>query len=540
MQEAWFEVLLLRSNTVKEIQGGLSALVGALLGVFFSPDGHDMSLAGVSLQLADGETLHAFIDLGVVLADEAALRAIYACKGAAGLKPCVLCQNVFNVTTKRNVPANDPTGFAVDITCSDVNKLVKHTPETINAIARRLATARPLMNAASFGELQTRLGWNWGNGIISNQRWLDKAMPSKVCMFDWMHVWLVSGGVFNVHVGQLMKHTKAMGITYAKLDEYVKSFAWPVTLGSSAAKTCLEAKRARTHWAEEALKVTAGECLSLAPVLANFFTAVKEQSPNAALQRHAECFLLLCRVVELLQRTARVAVDPDVLEAAICAHMSAYKDLYGPDSMTPKFHSTMHFGDFLRRLGFLPNCFALERKHRTPKRHGNQIVNTSGAYEAGVLREVTSHHVHALCRPRQHFETAAGLIDPHPPSKRLAVELHATFNLPIDVSVATARIARINPWERVAVGDVVLAEHHGKTVCGKVVAHVSVETTGGVQTTTGLYRWEYISSGTRSLKYLKRSDTPLLLATDQLTCSVIWGGSGDVATIVRPHRVDLI
>ena len=117
MQEAWFEVLLLRSNTVKEIQGGLSALVGALLGVFFSPDGHDMSLAGVSLQLADGETLHAFIDLGVVLADEAALRAIYACKGAAGLKPCVLCQNVFNVTTKRNVPANDPTGFAVDITC---------------------------------------------------------------------------------------------------------------------------------------------------------------------------------------------------------------------------------------------------------------------------------------------------------------------------------------------------------------------------------------------------------------------------------------
>ena len=35
-------MLLLRSNTVKEIQGGLSAIVGALLGVFFSPDGHDM------------------------------------------------------------------------------------------------------------------------------------------------------------------------------------------------------------------------------------------------------------------------------------------------------------------------------------------------------------------------------------------------------------------------------------------------------------------------------------------------------------------
>ncbi len=61
------------------------------------------------------------------------------------------------------------------------------------------------MKKGEFVELQTRLGWNFApSGLVFNNRWRDIADPTKHCMYDWMHVWFVSG-VWNVHVG-LMNH----------------------------------------------------------------------------------------------------------------------------------------------------------------------------------------------------------------------------------------------------------------------------------------------------------------------------------------------
>ena len=47
-----------------------------------------MSTAGICLELADGSIAHIWLQHGFVLADEAALHAIFNFKGASGLKPC--------------------------------------------------------------------------------------------------------------------------------------------------------------------------------------------------------------------------------------------------------------------------------------------------------------------------------------------------------------------------------------------------------------------------------------------------------------------
>ena len=94
-EDAWFELLLLRVSTVKEIAGGMGAVLISIIKLFFC-SGHGPTTAGVSLQLHTGLQTIMWLKLGQVIADEAALHMLWGAKGAAGLKPCMLCCNVFN------------------------------------------------------------------------------------------------------------------------------------------------------------------------------------------------------------------------------------------------------------------------------------------------------------------------------------------------------------------------------------------------------------------------------------------------------------
>jgi hypothetical protein len=536
-EEAWFEVLLVKTSTVKEVQGGMSAIVGALLDTFFDVHGHNMRSSGFQLKLHDNTELRVFATLDVFIADEAALHSAYACKGSAGLKPCLLCQNVFNARTARDIVDRDPTGFAQSHTCVDASKLVAHTPATITAIVNRLSAAADTLTLKDLAEVQTRLGWNWlPEGLLMQPRWKELADPTRVAWYDWMHVWLVNG-VFNSHMGLMMKSLKPCGITYPMLDTYVKMFKWPGFVGSSAGKNVFSPKRAKSSWEEGSLKATASECLSLVPVVGNYMQALMENTQSDTVRQHAAAFLLLVMVIELLQRTARGNVDPDVLRAAIVAHLQAFRNLFGVDAMPPKVHYCLHFPEFLRRLGYLPNCFVLERKHKLPKRFGNQVLNTSGAWEGSVLRDVSCHHVWKLTDGTHLFGVGACLIDPSPPKKTMLKMLQQEFGARDDPQFATARCARINKWERCSVNDVVLARVGDADIVGQVSFHASANLDGEVNCFTGLRRWELLEEGARSAKYRMDTDRPLIIMTDEITCALVWGGDSTVVSILKPSRI---
>ena len=53
--------------------------------------------------------------------------------------------------------------------------------------------------------------------------------PSKVSLYDWLHVWLV-GGVFNIHMGLMMQFLKQHDITYKSLHTYASLFHWPAAV----------------------------------------------------------------------------------------------------------------------------------------------------------------------------------------------------------------------------------------------------------------------------------------------------------------------
>ena len=153
-QDSWFEAALVRSSVVQKLPGGISAVVAAIVNVFFEQGRHDMSTAGVHLKLHDGSSLHIVVSLEIVIADELALHCFYMCKGSSGLKPCMLCANVFNRNNTREVLQHDRTGVAIDHCCSDSSKIVLHTSDTIRALIRRLAAAEPAMGKVAFEKLQ--------------------------------------------------------------------------------------------------------------------------------------------------------------------------------------------------------------------------------------------------------------------------------------------------------------------------------------------------------------------------------------------------
>lgn len=546
-EEAWFEVLLVKSDTVKSVQGGMSAIVGSLLNFMDGAQGHDMQRAGISLMLKDegaqaaacGTSVRVFMSLGIILADESALHSVYGCKGSSGLKPCLLCQNIFSARETREIIQRDATGFAQPHTCTDAGKLVLHTPHTIAAIQRRLSVAAGSLSQEDCKELQTRLGWNYlAEGLLQQLRWRELADPTRTAMYDWMHVWLVSG-VFNAHVGLMVRALKPLGITYEKLNQYVQLFRLPSSVKDHRRLDVFSAKRAKASWEDNSLKAAASECLSLFPIMGNYMQALVEKSQNATVRRHASAFVLLVEVMELLLQSARPGrVAPDALGHAIQAHLQIFRELYGAAAMTPKFHYTLHFPSFLQRVGFLPNCFALERKHKMPKRFANSLTNTSSEYEPHILRELTAHHVHSLINDAHRFGTGPCLIEPHRPSQTLLDTLQREFGN-AQCRFETSRQARINEWERCSVGDVVLARTElANDIVGEVMFHASVRLDNDIEYISLLKRWELLQGATRSAKY-RRSDAPLLIMTAEIVSALTWGGSddSDVVTIIKPARL---
>ena len=126
-----------------------------------------METAAILVGVFSPGAMHLFFKVGAILADEGALHALCACKGAGGLKPCLMCANVYNASNPRMIPERDPTGVAVPHTCADSAKLVPLTRPVLSAIFKALAaTAAMPKSKGRLEEQETQLGWSHVPGSL--------------------------------------------------------------------------------------------------------------------------------------------------------------------------------------------------------------------------------------------------------------------------------------------------------------------------------------------------------------------------------------
>lgn len=231
-------------------------------------------------------------------------------------------------------------------------------------------------------------------------------------------------------------------------------------------------------------------------------------------------------------------MQPLELQNVICKYLRSYGALYGTEAMTPKFHMAFHLPRVLERFGFLPSCFCLERKHKVPKKFGNQVRNTSSAWDAGVLRDITAEHIgffvqcDGLASPMPH------LVKPRQPTKGLMQALRSEPRFAAVLlglqpeEISTARKARINEHETCAVHDVVVVvSADGAESIGQIGLMLDI---AGVLVII-IQKWMITSTSKRHWKCTVSSDWAACAPTD-ISGTCIWGGEA-VRTVLKPFRM---
>ena len=536
-EEAWFEFTVVKSTTVKTMLGGMSGLTCAAIKTFFAPDGLNFATGGITLLLFNSETITVWITFGIKVADESDLHSIYLCKGASGLKCCLFCSNVFNAKNERGLFED---GVRLLHTTSDVACIVLYTKASLAAIFERLERALTTMHPDDFKELETVLGWSYVKGGVMLDPYVRDIMhPTLFAIYDWMHGLFVNG-VFNKTVGAFMRAVSRFGTKYATLYNYASLWNWPRRLKNGVGLDALTGARAKSSWEHASLRVSASEGRSLLPVIGQFARKGLLQHPNPEVQDHARCLVHLLEMYRYFEQAARCNVDVKAFQDAVVVFLTEFRLLYGEDAMIVKFHWLLHFPMFLKRHGSLPNCFCLERKHKVVKKFADNLKpRVDGS--ATVLRDVTAAHLHSITEA-DHFCTEPGLMQPTKncePNLRERLAVHFVGA----ASFSTSLSARINEWEVVGVGDVVLYKGDDNIAnAGRLAFHVAVSYPGGAVDHISLVEaWSFVDHDHVSSRWRRgdRSNLAIVL-TKAIVASVVWSqGSGDIVVLLHPPQLPL-
>ena len=216
-ERSWFVLTACRSIVVQGMDAGMSQLTRLAMGSF-------MRFArGVVLPVG-GDVFGVLVSkISLLVADEAALKAMLGNKGASGKLLCVLCRN-----TVQKRYAETLSGNLVYHAETDAAKFLIHSRASLLQCVGYLQEQQSKLGANAFAELQTALGINYfENGLLRDAKLMAEVDVCKALMYDWMHVFLVSG-LFHKEMTLLLPLLRRSGITADMIHEFVSAFTWPL------------------------------------------------------------------------------------------------------------------------------------------------------------------------------------------------------------------------------------------------------------------------------------------------------------------------
>jgi len=165
------------------------------------------------------------------------------------------------------------------------------------------------------------------------------------------------------------------------------------------------------------------------------------------------------------------------------------------------------------------------------------VRNTSSDWCPSVMREVTAHRLANVDHPTG--SSGVHLVEPHRPGKKLYRVLHKLFAdtiAGVEPIFHTANVVRLNPYERCSKGDVVLFSTDGNMEVGRVEVNASITFGATCTTFSVITPWVVLSDSRRCWKCKASADSVLVESAD-IVCTLIWGGSPDMASVLKPTHV---
>ena len=437
-EDMWFCVCLARTSVVQKMRGGLSELTNLLVQSL-----HRQLAAGCLLTIS-GERVMFFATVQTMVADEAALKAAFAVKGASGIVPCALCSNV--VSRRSGLEEHDAELVAISEV--DVAKFRARSDEDLWTAHAALQRRHGSIPAAAFEQMEKSLGVNFNpHGVLA-----ARSLPLvSTWMFDWLHVYCVTG-LFNLELGLLLPVIYAAGYSHTAMHQFLAALQWPQHLTSRRQETLRHFEK--KHETGEYFKGEASVCLSAYPLVRIYLLSLNRAAWDQELERAARSFLKLCAVLDLLLAANRgQEVNAQELQDKIVLHSKTFLTCYGRECVIPKFHYALHLG-MIARSKQLISCFTHERKHRHIKQVANNLHNPQHWFEASVLKDVWG-------RALQRVDEASRMMQPHllsptPAPAVLKVHVTSVFGPEAAMTAEVALGAVVAPGQSCHRGDVVL------------------------------------------------------------------------------------
>ena len=260
-EEPWFTLAIVRETELSKLDGGLSHFLGALLDTYmFNPEGVNFSSSGVALALASGVVILRSTSV-IFLGDEPALADMCLAKGHAGIKSCMRCANLMlcrYFVEARDAPHN------IRSTDADFNKFEPLTVARLRMMLLCLKDMRPVLSQTKFANLTTRLGFNHSDFNLALKPY---AQFPKSIMFDWMHVYMVSG-LLPQEFGKCMRELRRDGAPtgYTEVLAFLDKWTWPRSTQMNLRKI-FHAKANKSNLEGEYFSCSASELLAIAAVL---------------------------------------------------------------------------------------------------------------------------------------------------------------------------------------------------------------------------------------------------------------------------------
>lgn len=466
MEGLWLHIFVLRASQVKKIKGGAGQILSKLIELFFN-DPFDMRL-GIRLEFP-GPLADRFLfgRMGVVVADEVALKQVFSFKGSSGTMCCFKCSNLVSHVSRLDI--HDPTSTLQPSCVTDLSGCHQHTDDSVHQNAMNLHARSTVGTKKEFEVLQQSCGLTYQpGGVLWNPRFPELCGGLiSIAMFDWMHV-MVVGGTWNSETG-LMFDSITHQISNQSVDRFLQSVHFP---------TCARSKGTISkHLFEKRgsgpFSCSASEALTLYPCLR---ALLEDQLPNASTNPACQSYFAICEILDILQQSRSKDIDPATLQAKIEKHLGYRLIAHGPASFQPKVHYQLHFSQQLRFFGRLIACWCHERKHKELKRYANQAhaAKPGTSWEKGLLEEVILVGLLAL----EEFDIKDGIqfLKEHDASQQLVALVRSQLNLsPLQpVAVKVSEEALVN-HELFGKGDCVQCIDDDGEGVGELWFHVKVQ-----------------------------------------------------------------
>ena len=371
-EELWMTVTIMRTSQVALVESGVSQVVAKILHRVFKNEACDVRVAGLRLKGPNGKIITLWFTFDCFVADGAAHKYVWQCKGDSGMKFCIFCRNL--VAEKSKIVDDDGNDVLV---CSKIERaeLDQATDSDIIGTIDRLISKKDSLNSANFKLWQQACGFTFAAcGVLFDPCLRDIVKPVSQYMIDWMHGVFVKG-VWHTTFFLVILALQSCGIdSYAVMTEFL--VAWSLPVGKLASKSHLLnlflPKRKQSNKEAKTFKCTASDGLSLYGLVALCIQEkILPQLRSRSAQAACRAYLLLSNVIDLLAASASGLISPDDLDNAVDGFLALCKAAGWSNRMHSKFHWLLHFGQHLRQHLLLLNCWVHERRHKLVKRYSS-------------------------------------------------------------------------------------------------------------------------------------------------------------------------